>query len=134
MTLFEKEAPMKARHAVLIAIAGAVAVTSVGAAAPEASKQRVEITSRGLFNPTSFGKFVLTPLRAGAIQSDSGTGTATGTSRAVTRDGAKVEISTWVVTLEGKRGTLVIRERMEGVEAGNGHYAAIGTWKVVRGT
>ncbi len=71
-----KEAPMKARHAVLalVAMAAGVTVTSVGAAAPEASKQRVTITARGLFNPTSFGKFVLTPLRAGALESDSGTG------------------------------------------------------------
>ena len=52
----------------------------------------------------------------------------------MTRDGGRVGISTWVTTLEGKRGTLVIRERMEGVEAGNGYHAAIGTWKVVRGT
>ena len=57
-----------------------------------------------------------------AIKSDSGTGTATWTSREVTRDGAKVGISIWVTTLEGKRGTLVIRERMEDVEAGNGHH------------
>ena len=125
---------MKARYAVLVAIAGAVAVTSVGAAAPEASKQRVTITGRGLFNPTSFGTFVLTPLRAGALESDSGTGTATWTSRDVTRDGGKVGIQISITTLEGKRGTLVIRERMEGVEAGNGYHAAIGTWKVVRGT
>jgi hypothetical protein len=59
---------MKARYAVLVAIAGAVAVTSVGAAAPEASKQRVAITAKGAFNPSSFGKFVLTPLRAGALE------------------------------------------------------------------
>ena len=111
---------MKARYAVLVAIAGAVAVTSVGAAAPEASKQRVTITGRGLFNSTSFGTFVLTPLRAGALESDSGTGTATWTSREVMRDGAKVGISIWVTTLEGKRGTLVIRERMEGVGAETG--------------
>ena len=127
---------MKARHAVLalVAMAAAVTVTSIGAAAPEASKQRVTITGRGLFNPSSFGKFVLTPLRAGALKSDSGTGTATWTSREVMRDGGKVDIATFVTTLEGKRGTLVIRERMEGVEAGNGFHAGIGTWKVVRGT
>ena len=128
---------MKVRCAVLVAIAAGVTVTSVGAAAPEAtkpSKQRVAITGKGAWNPSSFGKFVLTPLRAGALKPDSGTGTATWTSRDVTRDGGRVGISTWVTTLEGKHGTLVIRERMEGVEAGNGYHAAIGTWKVVRGT
>jgi len=124
---------MKARHAVFVAIAAAVIVTS-GAAAPEATKQRVAITAKGAWNPTSFGTFVLTPLGSGALEPDSGTGTATWTSRDVTRAGGRVGISTWVTTLEGKRGTLVIRERMEGVEAGNGFHAAIGTWKVVRGT
>ena len=125
---------MKARYAVLVAIAAAVTVTSVGAAAPEAAKQRVTITAGGAWNSTSFGKFVLTPLRAGALKPDSGTETATWTTRDVTRDGQKVVISISVTTLEGKRGTLVIRQRVEGVGAGNGYEAAIGTWKVVRGT
>lgn len=64
---------MKARYAVLVAIAAAVTVTSVGAAAPEAAKQRVTITAGGAWNSTSFGKFVLTPLGAGALKPDSGT-------------------------------------------------------------
>ena len=125
---------MKARYAVLVAIAAAVTVTSVGAAAPEAAKQRVTITAGGAWNSTSFGKFVLTPLRAGALKPDSGTETATWTTRDVTRDGQKVGISISVTTLEGRRGTLVIRQRVEGVGAGNGYDVAIGTWKVVRGT
>ncbi|MGH3079442.1 MAG: hypothetical protein ACRDPZ_14835 [Gaiellaceae bacterium] len=125
---------MKARYAVLVAIAAAVTVTSVGAAAPEAAKQRVTITAGGAWNSTSFGKFVLTPLRAGALKPDSGTETATWTTRDVTRDGQKVGISISVTTLEGRRGTLVIRQRVEGVGAGNGYEVAIGTWKVVRGT
>ena len=125
---------MKTRYAVLAAIAAAVTVTSVGAAAPEAAKQRVTITAGGAWNSTSFGQFVLTPLRAGALKPDSGTETATWTTRDVTRDGQKVGISIAVTTLEGKRGTLVIRQRVEGVGAGNGYDVAIGTWKVVRGT
>jgi hypothetical protein len=125
---------MKARLTLLVALAVAVTATSVGAAAPEAGKQRVAITAKGAWNPTSFGKFVLTPLRSGALEPDSGTLTATWTSRDVTRDGGRVGITTWVITFEGKRGTLVIRERTEGVEAGNGFHASIGTWKVVRGT
>jgi hypothetical protein len=127
---------MKARNAVLglVVIAVGVTVTSIGAAAPEAAKQRVMITGKGKFNPTSFGTFVLAPLRAGALEPDSGTGTATWTSRDVTRDGGRVGITVVTQVLEGKRGTLVIRERTEGVEAGNGYHAAIGTWKVVRGT
>jgi hypothetical protein len=128
---------MKTRYAVLVAIAAGFAATSVGAAAPEATKpakQRVAITAKGAWSYNSLGKFVLTPLRAGALEPDSGTMTATWTSRDVTRDGGRVGISAWVTTFEGKRGTLVIRERTEGVEAGNGYHAEIGTWKVVRGT
>lgn len=125
---------MKVRHAVLVALAVGVTVTSIGAAAPEAATQRVAITAKGAWSYNSLGKFVLTPLRAGALEPDSGTMTATWTSRDVTRDGGRVGIATWVTTFEGKRGTLVIRERTEGVEAGNGYHAEIGTWKVLRGT
>ena len=129
---------MKARYAVLVAIAIAAAVTvtvtSIGAAAPEASKQRVSITAKGAWNPSSFGKFVLTPLRAGALEPDAGTGTATWTWRAVARAGGRGGVSTGGNTPEGQTGDVVIREQMEGVEAGNGYHAAIGTWKVVRGT
>jgi hypothetical protein len=76
-------------------------------------------------------QFVLTPLRAGALERDSGTATAgeLPAERVVMRDGRRV-----VETLKGKRGTLVIRSRIEYVDAGNGYHVGTGTCRVVRGT
>ena len=125
---------MKARYAVLVAIAAGVTLTSVAAAAPEAAKQRVAITAKGMSNPTSFGKFVLTPLRAGPVEPDTGTETSTASDRFVTREGQRIDILNWVTTSEGKRGSFVIRSRVEYVDAGNGYSVGLGTWKFVRGT
>jgi hypothetical protein len=126
---------MKVRHAVLVPLAAAVMLTTVAAASPDAAKQRVAITAKGVANPASFGKFVLTPLQAGALEPDSGTETSSVSSeRAVLREGQSVKIVNWVTTCKGKRGSLVIRVRIEQVEAGNGYYVGTGTWKLVRGT
>jgi hypothetical protein len=43
-------------------------------------------------NPTSFGRFVLTPLRAGALKPDSGRETAVLDERVVVREGQRVQI------------------------------------------
>jgi hypothetical protein len=94
----------------------------------------VAITSKGVANPTSFGKFVLTPLQAGALKPDSGTETAVWNERVVMREGQRVEIVDWTTTLKGKRGSFVIRARIEHVEAGNGYHVGTGTWKFLRGT
>ena len=40
----------------------------------------------------------------------------------------------WITTCKGKRNRLVIRVRLEQVDAGNGYHVGTGTWKVVRGT
>ena len=60
---------MKARHAILVGLVTAVTLTSVAAAGPDAAKQRVAISMKGLAN----GTFVLTPLQAGTLKRDSGT-------------------------------------------------------------
>ena len=115
-------------------VVAAVTLASVAAAGPEAANQRVGITMRGLPN----GTFVLAPLQSGALQRDSGTvrhTVANYTPRVVIRDGQRVSIFKPVVwLLDGRRGTLAIREPANRwVETGD---AAIGTdtWKVVRGT
>ena len=125
---------MKARHAVLVALAVAVTLTSVAAARPDAAKQRVIINMK--IHPQK--TFVLTPLQAGPLKSDSGTisgGWLTITGRNVMRDGQEVTIYDGAVTtLTGKRGTLTIRDRNEWVDVGNNDSIGIGTWKVLRGT
>ena len=132
---------MKARHAILVALAAAVTLTSVAAAGLDAAKQRVAIDMKLWPQKT----FVFTPLQAGPLKSDSGTighNLLSITPRDVMRDGQKVTIfDGGVATLTGKRGILTTRERTEWVHLerdGNGDgendTIAIGTWKVVRGT
>ena len=132
---------MKARVAVLLALAAAVTLTSVAAAGSHAAKQRVAIDLKLWPQKT----FVFTPLQAGPLKRDSGTISHTLlsiTGRDVMRDGQKVKIfDGGVATLTGKRGTLTIRDRNEWVHLerdGNGDgendAIAIGTWKVVRRT
>jgi hypothetical protein len=121
---------MKARLTLLVALAVAATLTSVAAASPDAAKQRVGINLKGLPN----GEFVLIPLGAGALKLDSGTATDVGVCpRVVIREGQRVEICHNTFTLEGKRGSLTIRERNDFVDTGDA-YVGMGTWKVVRAT
>ena len=126
---------MKVRYAMLVALAAAVTVASVATASPQAVKQRVQITSGGIADPSSLTKFVLTPLSAGPLQPDSGTvGSVVANQRTVTRDGQTAQIVTWVSTGKGKRGSFVVRARIEHIDAGNGFHIGPGTWRFVRGT
>jgi hypothetical protein len=119
----------------LTLVAGIVLVTSVAAASPGAAKQRVEITATGVANPTSSLTFVLTPQSTGRLAPDSGTETSVvANQRNVTRDGQPAQIVTWVTTCKGKRGSFVLRVRIEHIEAGNGFHIGTGTWRFVRGT
>lgn len=85
---------------------------------------------------TGVARFVLTPLEAGALKRDSGTGSAVlSEERVVIREGQRVALHGSVLgTFKGRRGTVVIRSRIEYVDAGSGYHVGIGTWKVVRGT
>jgi hypothetical protein len=121
---------MKARHAILVALAAALTLTAAAAAGPDAARQRVAITMKNLPN----GKFVLEPVQAGVLGRDSGTTSVLiNDPEVVTRQGQRVEIYRNIFTLEGKRGILTIRERVDWVYAG-GPFVGMGTWKVVRGT
>jgi hypothetical protein len=119
-------------------LAAAVVVTSVAAAGPAVTKQRVAITIKGLPN----GSFVLTPFKTGALKRDSGTtGIRYGSPRVVVRDGQKIEVYSGVYTFDGRRGSFTVRERNEwrdtgsdGNGDGNADGVAVGTWKAVRGT
>lgn len=129
---------MYTKLAMLAVLAAAGTLTSVAAAGPAATKQRVAITIEGLPN----GPFVLTPFKAGALKRDSGTAGITYSGPRVTfRNGQKISIFSGVYTLVGKRGSLTVRERTEWVDIGsdgngdgNVDGVAIGTWKVTRGS
>jgi hypothetical protein len=125
---------MKALFSALVALAAALAVTSLAAAGPSATKQRVEINMQNYPKHT----FVLTPLEAGAVKRDSGTQRCVGepdTKRTVYREGQEAflwDCLAWKFV--GKRGTLVLRSQFTWIEAGGPYNIATGTWKVVRGT
>ena len=130
---------MKARHAILVALAAAVTLTAVAAAGPDAAKQRVAISMK---NPGD-GTFVLRPLQPGTLKRDSGTVSLVNNGRTtVMREGQTVNIYRSTYTLKGKRGTMSIRERLEMVGVSNEKVpgfdftpgVGIGTWKVVGGT
>lgn len=135
---------MKAPRIVPISLlVAAVALTSVAAAAPAATKQRVAINMKIFPDKT----FLLAPLQAGTLESDSGRITTVEqvlsmSGRTVMRDGQRVTIYDAAIwTLKGKRGTLTIRERTEWVDVGSDvnrdakpDSVALGTWNVVRGT
>jgi hypothetical protein len=125
---------MKARHTIFAALAAAVTLASVAAAGPDVEKQRVAFTTQAP-ETTNVSRFVLTPLQAGALKRDSGTLTAgSPPGRDVMREGQSVTIYDGVGTFKGKLGSLVIRNRSEWFEAGNGYHVATDAWKVVRGT
>ena len=132
---------MKARHAILVALAVAVTLTAVAAAGPDAAKQRVAIDMKLWPQKT----FVLAPLQAGPLKRDTGTISHNFLSipgREVMRDGQRFTIyDGGVATLTGKRGTLTIRDRNEWVDLardangdGENDGIAFSTWKAVRGT
>ena len=130
---------MKARHALLVALAAAVTLTAVAAAGPDAAKQRVAISWK---NPEN-GTFVLTPLQPGTLKRDSGTVSLVyKEGPTVMRQGQSVYTNLNTYTLKGKRGTMSIRERNEFVGVSNEKVpgfdftpgVGIGTWKVVGGT
>jgi hypothetical protein len=100
-----------------------------------ASKQRVEITAGGVNGPTSLGKFVLTPIGAGGLATDSGTETSiVRNERFVVRQGQSAKIVTWITTAKGKHGSFVLRVPIEHIDAGNGFHIGTGTWTFIRGT
>ena len=135
----QKGEQMSARHIVLAVLVAAISLSSVAAAGPATTKQRVAINVKILPQ----GTFVLTPLRAGALKRDSGTVNGNWRSapcRDVVRQGQGVMTCTGIWVFTGKRGTLRIREQNEWVDVGNDGNGdgqrdsiAFSTWRVVRG-
>ena len=108
----------------------AVTLTSIAAGSPVAAKQRIAIQSKGAND-----RFVLTPLTPGAIKPDTGTATfCCWSSRHIMRDGQAIELNDPQMTLTGKQGTLVARNRIEWVDLPGGWVVMTGTWRVISGT
>jgi hypothetical protein len=109
--------------------ASAATLTAVATAEPRATRQQVDLQLTG------GGSFVLAPMTLGAVKRDTGVAQACcWTRRFVTRDGITSEIDDPQMTLVGKRGRLVLRNRIEFFDILDGWTVITGTWKVVRGT
>src|SRR4051812_10051773 len=94
------------------------------------AKQRVaiQVTSDG-------GGFVLIPLTSGALKSDTGTvAFCCWTQRTIMRHGESIDINNPRMTLTGKLGTLVARNKIGWIDVPDGLSVFTGSWKVVRGT
>lgn len=116
--------------AIAVLAAGTVSLVSIAAAGSVAAKQRVAIQVTGANQ-----SFVLTPLTSGAVKPDTGIASfCCWSTRHVMRDGQAIDVNDPQMTLTGKRGTLVLRNRIEWVDIPAGVAIFTGTWKVIRGT
>jgi len=121
---------MQARNAGFVMLAAALTFVSAAAGTSTASKQPVTITSEA-----GADHFTLVWLRPGAAITDSGSiDNRVVTAQHLDRDGQSVLVNGVLETHTGKRGTLVIRDRIEWLDAGNGYMIGVSTWRVVRGT
>jgi hypothetical protein len=118
---------MKTAPLIVIVVAGLV-LSSAASAGPSSSRQRIAIVHNG-------SSFVVSPLTSGSVERDAGIATfCCWSDRHVIRDGEAVELNDPQMTLIGKLGTLVARNRIGWVDISNGWSIFTGTWQVVRGT
>jgi len=109
-------------------IVAAAAYTAAADAGHVVTKQRVAIEHTG-------SSFVLTPLTPGAVKRDVGTiSFCCWTEHPTIHDGEAVDINDPEMTITGKRGTLVARNRVGYVDLMHGWSIFTGTWTVISGT
>jgi len=121
---------MQARNAGLVLLAAALTFVSAAAGTSTEPKQLVTITSKA-----GDYRFALVWSRPGATTTDSGSlDYRILTDRDLVRDGQHVRVNEVLDTYTGRRGTLVLRDRIEWTDAGNGHTIGVNTWRVLRGT
>ena len=108
--------------------ATAAMLAAVAAAGPVAARQEIAIQVKG-------ESFVLNSLTSGVIKRDTGVATfCCWSSRQIRRDGQDIVLNDPQMRLTGKRGTLVLRNRIAWVDIPDGWSVFTGTWKVIRGT
>ena len=118
---------MRTRTRTLATVVAVTTATMLAAstamAGPAPTKQRVAITARAGING-----FSLAPFKPGRLSPDTGTAVwCSWSERIVTREGQRIEINSPLSTLNGKRGTLVLRWRIEWLDAGNGYTIGAST-------
>ena len=121
---------MQARNAGLVVLMAALAFVSAATGTSTAPKQPVTIISKA-----GADAFSLVWLKPGAEVTDSGSiDNDVRTARHLVRDGQSVLVNDVLETYTGKRGTFVLRDRIEWLDAGHGYMIGVSTWTVVRGT
>ena len=118
----------------LLSVASLVLVSTT-LAGPAASKQRVVMKVKSTVG-SGGGTFVLTPLGSGPLKPDAGMIKETVSQKRVVRGGQAVIIFTITSTWTGKRGTMVLLERIDDVAGRNGDRVGTGVWSLLsaRGT
>lgn len=119
----------------LTALAVVVSIgTAAVSAAPASRPQRIMLVEQHRFGAPT-GTFVLHALSPGPLSLDSGSHDYAAAERPpVIRDGQGIAVYVLVEAFAGKRGTIVVRSRIELVGAGNGTTVGTGSWSIVRGT
>lgn len=81
------------------------------------------------------GRFVLHVLTPGPVGTDTGSfAHRDGAVAGGIRGGQGVARYLLLTEYSGKRGTLLVRQQLEFVAAGNGYTVGTGTWRIVGGT
>jgi hypothetical protein len=120
--------------ALAVAAVATAVIAAAASAGPSAQKQRVAFELR-LVLATNKGTWTLIPLSAGPLKKDLGTLVGGGTILPpVIRNGQKVTVIIGKDVMTGKRGNLVLTQRVKSVLAARGETADTGTWKFQSGT
>jgi hypothetical protein len=115
---------------VVVLTVGSLVFVSAAPAGPAANKQHVVMEVKSEVGSAA-GTFVLTPLGSGPITSDAGTISLTVSQKHGVRSGQSVIIFTIASTWTGKRGTMVVRQRIDDVAGGGSYRVGTGVWSLL---
>ena len=125
-----RPAPSTLTALALLTVASLVLV-STAPAERTATTQRVVMKVRSKIGSAA-GTFALTATGTGPLRSDTGTIAETVAQKQIVRGGTPVIVFTITSTWTGKRGTMVLRERIEDVAGKNGNRIGTGVWSLLR--
>jgi hypothetical protein len=111
-------------------VASLVLVSATPAGPAASGPQRIVMEVKTKVSSAG-GTFVLTPLGSGSLKSDTGTIKRTVSQKKVVRYGQSVIIFTMTSTWTGKRGKMVLRERIDDVAGGSGYRIGTGVWSLL---
>ena len=128
-TMGRRPAPSTLTAFALLTVASLVLV-STAPAERTATTQRVVMKVRSKIGSAA-GTFALTATGTGPLRSDTGTIAETVAQKQIVSGGTPVIVFTITSTWTGKRGTMVLRERIEDVGVKNGNRFGTGVWSLL---